>query len=167
MAILNIITEGDETLRKVSRPVTEVTPRIRQLLDDMTETLAEANGVGLAAPQVGILRRVVIVDDGERYLELINPEILETEGEHEVLEGCLSVPNVWGKMRRPERVRLRAMNREGEMFEIEGEGLTAQAFCHEIAHLDGKLFIDDAIELLSPEEVKALREKEDGETDDE
>ena len=154
MAILNIVKEGDETLRKVCRPVTEITPRIRQLLDDMLETLIDSNGVGLAAPQVGILRRIAIVDDGENYIELINPVITEREGEQEEMEGCLSVPEVWGITHRPMRVKGRAMNRNGEEFTFEGEGLTARCFCHEIDHLDGKLFIDDAIHILTPEEVE-------------
>jgi len=154
MAILNIVKEGDETLRKVCRPVTEITPRIRQLLDDMLETLIDSNGVGLAAPQVGILRRIAIVDDGENYIELINPVITEREGEQEEMEGCLSVPEVWGITHRPMRVKGRAMNRNGEEFTFEGEGLTARCFCHEIDHLDGKLFIDEAIHILTPEEVE-------------
>lgn len=154
MAILNIVKEGDETLRKVCRPVTEITPRIKQLLDDMLETLIDSNGVGLAAPQVGILRRIAIVDDGENYIELINPVITEREGEQEEMEGCLSVPEVWGITHRPMRVKGRAMNRNGEEFTFEGEGLTARCFCHEIDHLDGKLFIDEAIHILTPEEVE-------------
>lgn len=154
MAILNIVKEGDETLRKVCRPVTEITPRILRLLDDMTETLADANGVGLAAPQVGILRRIAIVDDGERYIELINPVITEREGEQEELEGCLSVPEVWGVTHRPMRVKGRALNRDGEEFTFEGEGLTARCFCHELDHLDGVLFTDHALHILTPEEAE-------------
>lgn len=154
MAILNIVKEGDQTLRKVCRPVTEITPRIKQLLDDMKETLIDANGAGLAAPQVGILRRIAIVDDGENYIELINPEITEREGEQEEVEGCLSVPDVWGITHRPMWVKGRAMNRNGEEFTFEGEGLTARAFCHEIDHLDGKLFTDNAVHILTPEEVE-------------
>jgi len=154
MAILNIVKEGDQTLRKVCRPVTEITPRIKQLLDDMKDTLIDANGAGLAAPQVGILRRIAIVDDGENYIELINPEITEREGEQEEVEGCLSVPDVWGITHRPMWVKGRAMNRNGEEFTFEGEGLTARAFCHEIDHLDGKLFTDNAVHILTPEEVE-------------
>lgn len=154
MAILNIVKEGDETLRKVCRPVTEITPRIKQLLDDMLETLIDANGVGLAAPQVGILRRIAIVDDGERYIELINPVITERKGEQEDVEGCLSVPEVWGVTHRPMWVKGHALNRNGEEFTFEGEGLTARCFCHEIDHLDGKLFTDEAIHILTPEEVQ-------------
>ena len=153
MAILNIIKEGDEVLRKKCRPVMEITPRVKQILDDMLETLIDSGGVGLAAPQVGILRRIVIVDDGENYIELINPEITEREGEQEEMEGCLSVPDVWGITHRPMRVKGRALNRDGEEFTFEGEGLTARCFCHELDHLDGKLFIDEA-RILTPEEVE-------------
>lgn len=154
MAILNIVKEGDETLRKVCRPVTEITPRIKQLLDDMLETLIDANGVGLAAPQVGILRRIAIVDNGENYIELINPVITERKGEQEDVEGCLSVPEVWGVTHRPMWVKGHALDRNGEEFTFEGEGLTARCFCHEIDHLDGKLFTDEAIHILTPEEVQ-------------
>jgi len=157
MAILNIVKEGDEALRKVCRPVTEITPRIKQILDDMLETLIDSGGVGLAAPQVGILRRIVIVDDGEKYIELINPEITEREGEQEEMEGCLSVPDVWGITHRPMRVKGRALNRDGEEFTFEGEGLTARCFCHELDHLDGKLFVDEALHILTPEEVEEIR----------
>ncbi len=153
MAILNIVKEGDESLRKVCRPVTEITPRVKQILDDMLETLIDSGGIGLAAPQVGILRRIAIVDDGENYIELINPVITEREGEQEEMEGCLSVPDVWGITHRPMRVKGRALNRDGEEFTFEGEGLTARCFCHELDHLDGKLFIDEA-RILTPEEAE-------------
>ena len=156
MAILNIVKEGDPTLRKVCRPVTEITPRILQLLDDMAETLVEANGAGLAAPQVGILRRICLVDTGEEIVELINPEIIEREGEQEEVEGCLSLPDVWGYTRRPAKVKVRAMNRYGETFEIEGEGLNARCFCHELDHLDGHLFTDRTVHILTPDEVKEM-----------
>ena len=160
MAILNIVKEGDETLRKKCRPVTEITPRIITLLDDMRETLASANGVGLAAPQVGILRRICLVDDGEEVIELINPEIVETEGEQQGMEGCLSVPDVWGITDRPMRVKVRALNRHGEEFTAEGEELVARCFCHEIDHLDGVLFTDKAVHILTPEEVAEMREED-------
>ena len=156
MAILNIVKEGDPLLRKKCRPVTEVTPRILTLLDDMKETLIEANGAGLAAPQVGILRRIALVDLGEEIVELINPEIVETEGEQEEVEGCLSVPDVWGITKRPAWVKVKAMNRSGEEFEVEGEGLNARCLCHEIDHLDGHLFTDNVVHILSPEEVEEL-----------
>ena len=156
MAILNIVKEGDPTLRKVCRPVTEITPRILTLLDDMRETLAEANGAGLAAPQVGILRRIALVDLGEEVVELINPEIIETEGEQEEVEGRLSVPDVWGVTRRPERVKVKALNRKGEEYTVEGEGLNARCLCHEIDHLDGHLFTDNVLHILTPEEVEEM-----------
>ena len=154
MAILNIIKEGDEVLRKVCRPVTEITPRVKQILDDMLETLIDSGGVGLAAPQVGILRRIVIVDDGENYIELINPVITECEGEQEEMEGCLSVPGKWGTVKRPMHVTVRALNRHGEEFEITGSEFLARAFCHELDHLDGQLYIDIAteIETAAPDE---------------
>lgn len=154
MAILNIVKEGDATLRKVCRPVTEITPRILQLLDDMRDTLIEANGAGLAAPQVGILRRICLVDAGDEILELINPEIIATEGVQNELEGCLSVPNVWGVTERPMKVTVRATNRYGEEFTAEGEGLVARCFCHELDHLDGHLFTDRAVHILTPEEMR-------------
>ncbi|MBQ4351059.1 MAG: peptide deformylase [Clostridia bacterium] len=156
MAILNIVKEGDPLLRKRCRPVTEITPRILTLLDDMRETLIEANGAGLAAPQVGILRRIALVDLGEEIVELINPEILETEGEQEEVEGCLSVPDVWGITKRPEWVKVKAMNRNGEEFEVEGEGLNARCLCHEIDHLDGHLFTDNVVHILTPAEVEEM-----------
>ena len=157
MAILNIVKEGDPTLRKVCRPVTEITPRIIQLLDDMQETLIDSNGAGLAAPQVGILRRIAVVDMEDGIVELINPEIIETEGEQEELEGCLSVPDVWGITHRPAKVTVRAMNRNGEIFTVTGEDLDARCFCHEIDHLDGHLFTDKVIRILTPDEVAELR----------
>ena len=157
MAILNIVKEGDPTLRKVCRPVTEITPRILQLLDDMKDTLIEANGAGLAAPQVGILRRIAVVDTGDEIIELINPEIIETEGEQEEVEGCLSVPDVWGITHRPYRVKVKALNRYGEEYTVEGEELVARCFCHEIDHLNGGLFTDKTIRFLTAEEIEDMR----------
>lgn len=143
MAYLKILTEGDPTLRKISRPVTEITPRILQLLDDMADTMHRANGVGLAAPQVGVLRRVVVIEVEEgNLIELINPRIVSWSGEQCEVEGCLSLPKKWGKTRRPRAVVVRALNRRGEEVEYRGEDLLARAFCHEIDHLDGKLFTD-------------------------
>ena len=159
MALLNIIKEGDETLRRVSRPVDTVTPRIKTLIDDMRETLAEADGVGLAAPQVGVLRRIALVvdtSDNDRVYELINPEIIEREGEQEELEGCLSIPGKWGYTHRPMKVTVRALDRNGNEFTVTGEGLCARAFCHEIDHLDGTLFTDNAVRMLSPEEIEEI-----------
>lgn len=145
MAKLKIRTVGDDCLRKVCRPVEEITPRLLTLLDDMTETMRAADGVGLAAPQVGILRRIVVieVEEGD-VIELINPEIIATAGEQVGPEGCLSVPNRRGTVKRPKHVTVRAMNRKGELFEMSGSDLLARAFCHELDHLDGKLYIDRA-----------------------
>lgn len=154
MAILNILKEGDETLRKKSRPVTEINERILTLLDDMHETLAVADGIGLAAPQVGVLRRIVIVEVGENKYELINPEIIESSGVQEEIEGCLSVPDLFGTVKRPEYVKVRALDRNGNTFEAEGHGLLARCFCHEIDHLDGILYIDKAIETYTPDELE-------------
>lgn len=145
MAKLQIRKLGDEVLRKTCRPVEAITPRILTLLDDMVETMRDANGCGLAAPQVGILRRVVVVEcePGVVY-ELINPKIIAFSGEQEAEEGCLSVPNQWGVTHRPMHVTVQAMNRKGEIIEVTGHDLLARAFCHELDHLDGKLFIDHA-----------------------
>ena len=149
MATLKILKFGDPTLRKVSRPVEEITPRILTLLDDMTETMRAAGGCGLAAVQVGVLRRVVVIEVEEgKVLELINPKIIAFAGEQEGPEGCLSVPGRAGIVKRPMHVTVRAMNRKGETFEISGSELTARAFCHELDHLDGKLYIDVASEML-------------------
>ena len=145
MAKLKIVKVGDPVLRKVCRPVDAVTPRINTLLDDMIETMRDADGVGLAAPQVGVLRRVVVIETpDEGLIELINPKIIAYSGEQEGDEGCLSIPGRWGVTKRPMHVTVRAMNRAGETFDITGSGLLAKAFCHEIDHLDGKLYIDIA-----------------------
>ena len=158
MAILNIIKEGDPTLRKKSRPVEEITPRITRLIDDMHDTLKKSGGVGLAAVQVGVLRRIVLVEneDGE-VIELINPEIIDTKGTQEGLEGCLSVPDQWGITERPAKVKVRALDRTGKEFTVTGEGLTARCFCHEIDHLEGILFIDKASHMLTDEELENLK----------
>ena len=145
MAKLQIRKVGDEALRKVCRPVDTLTPRVLTLLDDMVETMRAANGVGLAAPQVGILRRIVVieVEPGE-VIELINPKIIAFSGEQDGQEGCLSVPGRWGMVKRPMHVTVRALNRKGEEFEITGHELLARCFCHELDHLDGGLYIDKA-----------------------
>ena len=146
MAKLKIVKVGDETLRKVCRPVDKITPRILTLLDDMLETMHAADGCGLAAPQVGILRRIAVVqveENGEVY-ELINPKIIAYSGTQEDIEGCLSVPGKHGTVVRPMHVTVRALNRHGETVDINASGLLARAFCHEIDHLDGKLYIDIA-----------------------
>ena len=149
MALLNIIKKGDDTLRKICRPVDKITPRIITLLDDMIETMRAADGCGLAAPQVGVLRRIAVVEveEGEVY-ELINPRIVAYAGEQQEQEGCLSIPGRWGITKRPQHVTVRALNRRGEEYEVSGSDLLARAFCHEIDHLDGKLFIDCMIEEL-------------------
>ena len=148
MAKLQIRKVGDECLRKACRPVDAITPRVLTLLDDMLETMRAANGVGLAAPQVGILRRIVVieVEPGEVY-ELINPKIIAYSGEQDGQEGCLSVPGRWGMVKRPMNVTVRAMNRHGETVEITGHELLARCFCHELDHLDGTLYTDKAYEM--------------------
>ncbi len=145
MAKLKILKIGDDTLRKVCRPVDSITPRILRLLDDMVETMRAADGVGLAAPQIGVLRRVVVIETpDEGLVELINPKIIAYSGEQETEEGCLSVPGRWGITKRPMHVTVRALNRCGETVDITGSGLLAKAFCHELDHLDGKLYTDIA-----------------------
>ncbi|MBQ7335773.1 MAG: peptide deformylase [Clostridia bacterium] len=146
MAKLKIVKHGDEILRKVCRPVEQITPRIVTLLDDMIETMRDADGCGLAAPQVGILRRIAVVEVEEgQVIELINPKIIAFAGEQQEQEGCLSIPGRWGITSRPMHVTVRATNRHGEVFEVSGSELLARALCHEIDHLDGKLFIDKMI----------------------
>lgn len=146
MANLNLVYEDDPMIRKVSRPVTEITPRILQLLDDMVDTMRANDGCGLAAVQVGVLRRVVVieVEKGE-VLELINPRIIAWTGHQEEREGCLSLPGKWALTNRPKAVTVRALNRHGEEIEVRGEDLLCRALCHEIDHLDGKLFTDVAV----------------------
>lgn len=162
MAKLTIRTEGDEILRKISRPVEEITPRITTLLDDMVETMREADGVGLAAPQVGVLRRVVVIEvtPGE-VLELINPKIVYSSGSQTGPEGCLSVPEKNGICKRPSYVRVQAQDRTGAMREYEGTELLARAFCHELDHLDGILYTDIAQKMLSAEEMAQLYGEDD------
>ena len=146
MALRNIVKEGDSVLRKNCREVTDFNERLHILLDDMRETLIEADGAGLAAPQVGILKRVAIVSVDEEYYEIVNPEIIAVEGEQTGPEGCLSVPGLYGSVSRPMRVTVKAQDRYGKDFTVSGEGLLARAFCHEIDHLDGILFKDKVIE---------------------
>ena len=146
MAVLKIVKFGDPLLRKVSRPVEEITPRIITLLDDMIETMRAADGCGLAAVQVGVLRRIAVieVEEGKVY-ELINPKIVAYAGEQREEEGCLSIPERWGTTIRPRHVTVRALDRHGNAFEVSGSDLLARALCHELDHLDGKLFIDHVI----------------------
>ncbi|MBR5269004.1 MAG: peptide deformylase [Anaerotignum sp.] len=145
MAIRTIRISTDEVLRKTCKEVKEITPNLLTLLDDMADTMYEANGVGLAAPHVGILKRVVVIDIGEGLVELINPVILETSGSQTDDEGCLSVPGKYAPVERPNYVKAKAMDRDGNEFIIEGEELMARALCHEIDHLDGILYIDKAL----------------------
>ena len=142
MAIRNLRYEGDPILRKTSKEVKEVTPKIRELIDDMLETMYEANGVGLAAPQVGVLKRIVVIDVGEGPLVMVNPQVVKTSGSPTGDEGCLSVPGKAGTVTRPDEVTVRFMGEDGEWYELEGRELLARAICHECDHLDGKLYID-------------------------
>ncbi|MBO9600434.1 MAG: peptide deformylase [Cohnella sp.] len=143
MSVLGILPFGESVLRKKARPVEEITPKILKLLDDMAETLYATDGrAGLAAPQVGMLRQAIVMDCGEGLIELINPEIIEASGEQEGAEGCLSFPGYYGFVKRAQRVKVRSMNRQGETFELEGEGFLARCIQHEVDHLHGKLFID-------------------------
>ncbi len=158
MGIRKILTEEESALHKVCKPVEKFDWRLHKLLDDMKETLVEANGVGLAAPQVGILRRVVIVDTGEEILELVNPTLLETDGEQEGAEGCLSVPGRYGLVKRPYYAKVRAQDRYGEWFEAEGEELIGRCFCHELDHLDGILYTQVMERFLTEEELQAEEE---------
>lgn len=142
MALRMIRTKGDEVLTKVSKTVEKIDEKILTLLEDMADTMYEEDGVGLAAPQVGVLKRVVVIDVGDGLIEMINPEILEFDGEQVGDEGCLSVPGRYGQVRRPNYVKAKALNRNGEEFIIEGTELLARAICHELDHLEGKLFVD-------------------------
>lgn len=153
MAIRNIVNKRDDILRKVCKPVEKFDEKLWTLLDDMAETLEKAQGAGLAAPQVGILRRAVIIDAGEGVCELINPEILEkSEETHKVIEGCLSCPGEWGYVIRPVKVKFKAQDRHGSWYEKVVSDLFAQAVCHETEHLDGQLFIDIVEEFVDVEE---------------
>lgn len=155
MGLRKILTDKEPALHKVCRPVEKFDWKLHKLLDDMAETLAEANGVGLAAPQVGILRRVVIVDTGEEILELVNPTLVETGGEQVGAEGCLSVPGKYGLVKRPNYAKVRAQNRDGEWFDAEGQELIARCFCHELDHLDGIVYTEVMERFLTEEELAA------------
>lgn len=160
MATREIRVMGDECLTKVCRPVTEITPRIEQLIEDMLETMYEANGVGLAAPQVGVLRRVVVIDIGDGPIVMINPEIIEESGSQTGDEGCLSLPGKAGQVTRPNYVKARFTDVDGELYEIEGEELLARAICHELDHLDGHMYVEKVegeihdMQYADPEEVE-------------
>lgn len=157
MALRKILSRKDPVLTKVSHPVTSFDEKLHTLLDDMRETLIDSQGVGLAAPQIGILRRVVLVINAEdEIIELVNPEIVFTEGEQTGFEGCLSVPGLYGEVTRPYRVRVRAQDRNGNEFEVEDVDLTARCFCHECEHLDGHLFTEHTDRLYTAEELEEM-----------
>ena len=169
MGLRKILNDKDPALHKVCKPVESFDEKLHKLLDDMRETLIESGGVGLAAPQVGILRRLCIVvdQDTDEIIELINPEIVSQSGEQTGLEGCLSVPGKWGIVTRPYTVRVRAQDRFGDWFEVEGEEITARCFCHELEHLDGHLYVEHIDHFLTEEELRAyLEEDEEGEAED-
>ncbi len=165
MALRKIVEQGEDCLNKVCRPVTEFNRRLHTLMDDLLDTLSEAGGAGLAASQVGVLRRACVVmdDNTEEFIELINPAIIAQSGEQTGPEGCLSVPGKWGLVTRPEYVRVRAQDRDGNWFEVEGEGLTARCFCHELEHLDGHLYTEHIDRFLTDEEVEEYFSQERGE----
>ena len=160
MALRNIVKEGDPILAKKCRPVEKFDKKLWQLIDDMIETLEESGGVGLAAPQVGVMRRVCIINVGDGPIEFINPVIVEADGEQEVQEGCLSCPGEFGIIKRPAHVKAQFNDREGNLCEIEGDDLLAQAMCHEFDHLDGIIFKSKVERMLSEEELRAMREEE-------
>lgn len=157
MAKRKIVLEGDPVLRKTSKEVAEVTPRICALLDDMLETMRASNGVGLAAVQVGILKRIVVIEVDDRVYEMINPVITKVEGEETDMEGCLSVPGRWAMVSRPYRATVKYTDRSGKQKTLTGEGLLARAICHETDHLDGKLFVDNVVRYLTDAELKELQ----------
>lgn len=161
MAYLKILTGKDETLRKICKPITEITPRICTLLDDMTETMRRANGVGLAGPQVGVLRRIAVVEtEPGQVFELINPVIVQRDGSQVGYEGCLSLPGQYGIVDRPYTVTVEATDRNGERYRVTAEDFLARAFCHEIDHLDGILYSDKADRMLNKNEIRELEEEE-------
>ncbi len=154
MGLRKILTDKESALHKVCRPVENFDRKLHKLLDDMTETLVDSGGVGLAAPQVGILRRVVVVDTGDGILELVNPALIETDGEQEGPEGCLSVPGKYGLVKRPYTAKVQAQDRDGNWFEAQGEELIARCFCHELDHLDGILYTQVMERFLTEEELE-------------
>ena len=178
MALRNIVLQGEPCLTKKCRPVTEFGDKLNQLLefngrlhtllDDLKDTLLDSGGVGLAAPQVGILRRVcVVMNEDDEIIELVNPEIIATDGEQTGLEGCLSIPGKYGVVTRPYTVRVRAQDRDGAFFEVEDEALTARCFCHEIEHLDGHLFVEHTDHLLTEEELEEyIHRQEEGDDEE-
>ena len=161
MAIREILTDKDPVLHKRCHPVTQFDEKLWSLIDDMRDTLSDANGAGLAAPQIGILRRVVVViDANEEMLELVNPELVTQDGEQDGLEGCLSVPGLWGYVTRPMKAKVKAQDRNGNWFEAEGEEIVARCFCHELEHLDGRVFTEHTDKLYTGEELDRLLAEE-------
>ena len=166
MAIRKILTQGDPVLNKICHPVTKFDDKLADLLDDLKQTLEEANGMGLAAPQVGILRRAVIVvpdPETEEMIELVNPEIVAQEGEEDGWEGCLSLPGMWGRVKRPKWVKIRAQDRNGNWFETEGADLAARCFCHELEHLEGHMYDEHTDRLYTAEELDEILSSEEKE----
>lgn len=163
MALRNIVKDGDPILTKVCRPVEKFDHKLEVLLDDMYETMQDADGVGIAGPQVGMMRRLCVIDVGEGRLDLVNPEIIETSGTQDGVEGCLSFPGEYGMVERPNHVKVRAQNKNGEWYEVEGEKLLARALCHEIDHLDGICFVKRASRMIDPEELRRADESEEEE----
>ena len=162
MALRNIVTVGDPVLTKKCRPVVKFDDRLAELIEDMKETMQHANGVGLAAPQVGVLRRIVVVDAGDEIVELVNPEIVSKSKEEQTgVEGCLSLPGEYGIVTRPMYVTVRAQDRHGDWYEYDGEELVARCFCHEIDHLDGHMYTEIAEKMLTPEELEQLAAESD------
>lgn len=156
MAILNIVKDGDEILRKKSKEIEKVDKKILTLIEDMKETMEKAGGVGLAAVQVGKLRQVIVINTGDEELVLLNPKMLKKSGSQEDLEGCLSCPNRWGITKRPMKVEVETLDLEGKKIKVKAEGFLAKAICHEMDHLEGKLFYDEAVRMLTKEEIEAL-----------
>jgi peptide deformylase len=156
MALLNIVKDTDEILRKKSKDVDEINEKVLTLIEDMKETMEKAGGVGLAAVQVGKLRKLIVINTGEEELTLINPKMLKASGSQEDLEGCLSCPGRWGITRRPMKVEVETLTTEGKKVKIKAQGFLAKAICHEMDHLEGKLFYDDAVRMLTQEEIDAL-----------
>lgn len=161
MALRKIRTEEDPVLRKKTKKVEKFNSRLHNLLDDMAETMYEAPGVGLAAPQIGMLKRIIVFDIGEGFSEMINPEIIESEGEQIEIEGCLSVPGIYGRVKRPSKIKAKFQDRKGKKHILEAEGLQAVVICHETDHLEGKLFTDMVIEYITPEELEETGDHED------
>ena len=156
MAILNIVKDGDEILRKKSKDIEKIDDKLLTFIEDMKDTMEKAGGVGLAAVQVGKLRRVLVINTGEEELTLINPKMLKSSGSQEDLEGCLSCPGQWGITRRPMKVEVETLTVDGKKTKVKAEGFLAKAICHEMDHLEGKLFYDDVVRMLTQEEIENL-----------